>query len=255
MHGNPVTGIHYLVKGFNLITQPGLRWFVLVPLLINTVIFAALITLSLVQFSEWIDQLMGWLPDWEWLDFIRWILWPLIVGLLLVVVMVSFSIIANLIASPFNGLLAEKVEELLTGKEIKAKETLWQALKDAPRAIGKEIGKLFYYLPRALLVTVLSLIFSVVFPPVATLLWFLLGAWMMSLQYCDFPMDNHKHSLAEVKKAINNNRITSLGFGSAVMFGTMIPIVNFIIMPAAVCGATVYWVEELKGAKSEWCLP
>jgi CysZ protein len=160
--------------------------------------------------------------------------------------MYSFSIVANLIASPFNGLLAEKVEELLTGKEVVAQETFWETIKDAPRVIFKEIRKLLYYLPWALLIGVLSLIFTFIFPPLATILWFLLGAWMMSLQYCDFPMDNHKYSLNAVKRAIASRRLTSLGFGSGVMFGTMIPIVNFIIMPAAVCGATVYWVEELK---------
>lgn len=247
MTGNPASGIHYLARGFGLITQPGLRLFVLIPLIINTVIFAVLITLSIGQFSEWIEQLMAWLPDWEWLDFIRWIIWPLVVGLLLVIVMYTFSIIANLIAAPFNGLLAEKTEELLLGSEVVAGETFAQVIKDTPRVIGKEIRKLLYYLPRALLVAILSLVFTFIFPPVATLLWFILGAWMMSLQYCDFPMDNHKHSLAEVKTAIAHQRMTSLGFGGAVMFGTMIPIVNFIIMPVAVCGATVYWVEELRG--------
>lgn len=248
MNGNPAIGFNYLFKGFSLIARPGLRRFVVVPLLINVVIFALLIHLSLGQFSLWIDQLMGWLPSWEWLEIVRWIIWPLVVALLLVVVMYSFSIVANLIASPFNGLLAEKVEELLTGQEVLAKETFWQTVKDAPRVIIKEIRKLLYYLPRALLVAVLSLIFTFIFPPVATALWFLLGAWMMALQYCDFPMDNHKYSLDAVKAAIAGRRMTSLGFGSAVMLGTMVPVINFVIMPAAVCGATVYWVEELKAS-------
>ena len=246
MNNNPALGVNYLMAGFGLITKPGVRLFVLVPLVINVVIFSVLIALSIEQFGDWIDQLMGWLPEWEWLSFLRWIIWPLVVALLLVVVMYSFSIVANLVASPFNGLLAEKVEELLIGEEVIAKETYLQTIKDAPRVIIKEIQKLLYYLPRALLVAILSLIFTFIFPPIATVLWFLLGAWMMALQYCDFPMDNHKHSLATVKKTIASQRMTSLGFGSAVMVGTMIPIVNLIIMPVAVCGATVYWVEQLK---------
>ncbi|MFT5690938.1 MAG: CysZ protein [Oceanicoccus sp.] len=245
--GNPVRGFNYLVRGFELLAIPELRLFVLVPLLINTAIFVLLISLSIGQFSDWIDQIMNWLPQWEWLDFIRWIIWPLAVSLLLVIIMYSFSIVANIIASPFNGLLAEKVEELLVGKEVTGKETFAQALKDAPRSISKEFQKILYYLPRALLVAMISLIFTFIFPPISTALWFLLGAWMMSLQYCDYPMDNHKHSLNDVKTAIGENRMTSLGFGGAVMLGTMVPIVNFIIMPAAVCGATIYWVEELKG--------
>lgn len=243
MNGNPATGARYLLSGFGLMLKPGLRLFVLLPLIINIVIFSVLIGLTMGQFGEWIGLLVAWLPGW--LEFIRWIIWPLAVGLLLVIVMYSFSIIANLIAAPFNGLLAEKTEELLLGREVVASETFSQAIKDAPRIIAKEIHKLLYYLPKVLLVAVLSLIFTFIFPPVATLLWFLLGAWMMSLQYCDYPMDNHKHSLAEVKKSIAGRRMTSLGFGSAVMLGTMIPVINFLIMPAAVCGATVYWVKEL----------
>jgi len=242
--GNPVRGLSYLVRGFELLLIPELRPFVLVPLLMNTAIFILLITLSLGQFSDWIDQIMDSL--WEWLDFLRWIIWPLVVSLLLVIVMYTFSIVANIIASPFNGLLAEKVEELLVGKEVIGKETFAQALKDAPRSMSKEIHKIAYYLPRALLVAIISIVFTFIFPPISTALWFLLGAWMMSLQYCDYPMDNHKHSLNEVKTAIAQHRMTSLGFGGGVMLGTMIPIVNFIIMPAAVCGATIYWVEELQ---------
>lgn len=246
MNTSPLRGFNYMLRGFDLITSPGLRLFVLIPLLINIIIFVSLISLSLGQFSEWIDQLMGWLPDWEWLAFIRWIVWPLVVSLLLVVVMYTFSIVANILAAPFNSLLAEKVEELLIGREVLAKESIIEAIKDAPRSMAKEIQKILYYLPRALIVAFISVIFTFIFPPVSTALWFLLGAWMMALQYCDYPMDNHKHSLNDVKGAIARHRLTSLGFGSAVMLGTMIPIVNFIIMPVAVCGATVYWVEELQ---------
>ena len=246
MKGNPATGIGYLIEGLKLITQPGLRLFVLIPLTINILIFAILIAITVGKFYQWIEGFMSWLPGWDWLDFIRWIIWPLVVGLLLVVVMYTFSIIANLIAAPFNNLLAEKVEEHLTGEEVFGKETIAMALKDAPRSIGKEIQKLLYYLPRALGVLILSLILSFMFPPLATLLWFGFGAWMMAMDYCDYPMENHKHSLRTVRETIALRRATSYGFGGAVMLGTMIPIVNFVVMPAAVCGATVYWVKELK---------
>ncbi|MFT5577982.1 MAG: CysZ protein [Paraglaciecola psychrophila] len=247
MKASPMRGLNYLARGFSLITTPGLRLFVVIPLIINSVIFALLISLSLSQFGAWIDQLMGWLPAWQWLDFLRWILWPLAVSLLLVVVMYSFSIIANIVASPFNGLLAEKVEQHLLGREVLAQESITQALKDAPRSVAKEFQKLAYYLPRALLVTLASVVLSFIFPPAASALWFTFGAWMMALQYCDYPMDNHKKSLNQVKQHIGEHRMTSLGFGAGVMLGTMIPIVNFVIMPVAVCAATIYWVEELRG--------
>jgi CysZ protein len=239
--GNLGTGGSYLWRGLQLLRQPALRPYVAIPLLLNLLIFGFLIGMGFEQFSTWIDRLLSVLPDW--LHFLRWILWPLSMLLLLVVAMYCFSIVANLIAAPFNGLLAERAEALLTGAPAEG-GGFAAALRDAPRAIGKELRKTFYYLPRALLVLLCSLIPPLY--PLAPLLWFLLGAWMMALEYCDYPMDNHRYSLRLVRQQIARERLTSLGFGGAVMLGTMVPLLNFLIMPAAVCGATIYWVERMR---------
>ncbi|MET0378590.1 MAG: sulfate transporter CysZ, partial [Spongiibacteraceae bacterium] len=138
-------------------------------------------------------------------------------------------------------LLAEKVESRLTHM-VEADGGLGAALRDAPRAIAKELRKILSYLPLLLLVFILSLLFY----PAAPVLWFGLGTWMMALQYGDYPMDNHRYSLAQVKQELRREPLTSLGFGAAVMLGSMVPVLNFLIMPAAVCGATIYWVERLQ---------
>lgn len=242
MKGNPATGFNYLLRGLQLAMKPGLRVFIIVPLLLNTVIFSLLIYLSLGQFSDGMAWLLAKIPDW--LAFIRFLLWPLIVALLLVLVMYSFSIIANLIASPFNGLLCEKAEELVTGKEVAGYETFTAALLSFPKSIARELQKILYYLPWALALTIISFIPAV--NVAAPVLWFLLGAWMMAIQYCDYPMDTHRRSFSQMKFALRQHRMTSLGFGAATMIGTMIPIVNFVVMPAAVCGATLFWIEQLR---------
>lgn len=242
MRGNPALGMRYLLRGAQMLAQPGIRRFVVLPLLVNLLVFGALVTAALQQFGIWIDQVLAWLP--EWLAFLEWIIWPLSLVLLLVVVMYSFSVLANLIAAPFNGLLAEKVE-LLLGGQVPDGGGFGGAIKDAPRAIGKELRKIAYYLPRALLVLVLTLF--PLFYPFAPLLWFMLGAWMLALEYGDYPMDNHRFSLAMVRQRLAAERLTSFGFGAGVMLGTMIPLLNLLIMPAAVCGATLYWHERLRG--------
>lgn len=235
-----LSGPQYLQRGFHLLRLPGIRLFVALPLLINTTIFGLLSYLTMSYFSQWIGQLMAWLPDW--LGFLEWLLWPLSVILLLAIVMYFFSTIANIIAAPFNGLLAEKLEEHLCGEEVTARETLAQALASFPRSIGRECRKLSYYLGFALLTLVASLVIS----PLAPLLWFAMNAWMMAIEYCDYPMDNHRLSFTEARRRIKSQRATSFSFGAVVMLGTMIPIVNLVIMPAAVCGGTLMWVERLK---------
>ena len=240
MTASPLSGPDYLLRGFKIIRQPGIRLFVAIPLLINIIIFGAFTTLTLDAMNGWINQVIEWLPSW--LDFLRWILWPLAVILVLAIVMYIFSTVANIIAAPFNGLLAEKVEEMLTGEEVAGRETIAMAIVSFPKSIGRECQKLLYYLGFA----ILTLIASFVISPLAPLLWFALNAWMMAIEYCDYPMDNHKLSFKEARKRIGSQRGASFSFGALVMLGTMVPILNLFIMPAAVCGGTLMWVERFK---------
>ena len=241
MKGNPVRGASYLISGFKMLPDPDIRPFVLVPLLINIVLFITAIWLLFSNFTGWIDVLINtFLPDWEWLQFLHYVLWPIMALLVIVFVYYGFSIVANIIAAPFNGFLSEKVEKRLRGDVIQ--DEGWQAiLALIPRAIGRELAKLAYYLPRVIFLLVLS--FIPVINLLSPLLWLLFGAWMMAIQYCDYPMDNNKVSFKNMKLMLKADRLTSIGFGGIIQIGMMIPVLNLIVMPAAVVGATIYWVE------------
>lgn len=239
MRANPVRGAGYLLRGVTMLPQPGIRHFVLVPLLVNVLLFIGAIWLLVEQFSVWVDYWLGFLPGWA--DFLYWLFWPLFALLVLVGVYYAFSIVANLIAAPFNGFLAEKVEQQLRGAPV-TDEGWGELLAMIPRALQRELHKLVYYLPRFLLILVITFIPGVNL--VAPVLWFLFGAWMMSIQYCDYPMDNNKVSFRQMKQLMKARRVTSIGFGSLVQLGMLVPVVNLILMPAAVIGATIFWVEE-----------
>lgn len=246
MKGNPVRGAGYLLRGAAMLPRPGIRHFVLVPLLVNVVLFIGAIWLLVEQFSVWVDYWLGFLPAWA--DFLTWLFWPLFALLVLVGVYYGFSLVANLIAAPFNGLLAERVERELRGAPL-ADEGWAAVLAMIPRALQRELHKLAYYLPRFLLVLVITFIPGVNL--IAPLLWFLFGAWMMSIQYCDYPMDNNRVSFRQMKALLKARRITSIGFGALVQLGMLVPLVNLLLMPAAVVGATLFWVEEYAGRERE----
>lgn len=242
MEGNIVRGADYLLRGARLLTHPSLRLFVMVPLLVNVLIFGSLLWLTFNLLDRSINSWMDTLPSW--LGFLEWIIWPLLVVMFALVSGYLFTSVALLIASPFNNLLAEKAEELFTGKPVDALEGPLAALLSVPRAILRELAKLLYYLPMALLVLILSFVPGINL--LAPLLWFLLGAWMMSVQFVDYPVDNHQLGFAEVKAAVARRRLSSLGFGGIVALCASIPIVNFFVVPAAVVGATLLWCEELR---------
>tara|TARA_R110002110_G_scaffold91264_2_gene237650 strand:+ start:276423 stop:277169 length:747 start_codon:yes stop_codon:yes gene_type:complete len=243
MRGNIALGTGYLIRGARLLTHPSLRLFVIIPLVVNIVIFASLLTVGYSYLSSLMDSLLASVPDW--LSFIQWILWPLIGITVSLATGYLFTAVALIIASPFNALLAEKAEELVTGQPVDALEGLGAALIGVPRGILRELYKLLYYIPMAIFVLLVSLIPGI--NAIAPVLWFLLGAWMMSIQFVDYPMDNHQLSFADVKEAVRSRRLSSMGFGGVVALCTGIPVVNFFVVPAAVVGATLLWCEELSG--------
>jgi CysZ protein len=240
LSGDLARGADYLGRGFKLLRHPALRLFVVVPLLVNVLIFGSAIVIGFSYVTDLMDWLMYMLPGW--LGFIEWILWPLIVVSAALIAGYLFTAVALVIASPFNGLLAEKVEELVTGREVEGIEGLGAALMLVPRGIMRELLKVLYYIPMALLVLVLSIIPGI--NAVAPVLWFLLGAWMMSIQYVDYPMDNHQLGFANVKEAVREHRLTSMGFGGMVALCSGIPVVNFFVVPAAVVESVTHSAGE-----------
>ena len=235
-----LSGPQYLRQGLSLMLSPGLRLFVLLPLLINLVLFIGLIVLAVQQFSQWVDYFMPSLPDW--LAFLEYLLWPLFVALVLLIVFFTFTLLANLIAAPFNGFLAEKVEVVVRGEDPFPTFSWGELAAMVPRTLGRELRKLAYFLPRALALLILSLIPGV--NVLAAPLWLLFGIWMMAVQYIDYPADNNKMSWPDMLAWLRKKRWQSLGFGGATYLALLVPGLNILMMPAAVAGATVFWVRE-----------
>jgi CysZ protein len=171
-------------------------------------------------------------------------MWPLAVMLVLIVAMYTFSTIANLLAAPFNGLLAEKAEALFTGTSPNSKETVWGACKQLPRIFMKELHKLGFQVKWLIVLLIVSVIPGLNI--IAPLCWFCFSAWMTALEYCDYPMDNHAYSFPRVRETVGTQRWSCFSFGALVTLGNMVPLLNLLMMPAAVCGATLLWVERLK---------
>ena len=237
MKGSVFRGFGYVFQGANLVRKPGLRRFVYIPLFVNFLIFFGGFHFAFSFFSDWIDGLMASWPSY--LSFLEWIMWPVFALLLLLVSAYTFSIVANIIASPFNGLLAEKVEIHLRGKEVLQDGGWKEMMRTIPATLMRELHKLKYYIPRAIPLLILSFI------PGVNIVAFLFAGWMMAIQYVDLPMDNHKILFPDMIKTLKQHRLTCIGFGLFVVGLAMIPVVNWFIMPVAVAGATAFWVKEI----------
>lgn len=234
-----LAGASCLLAGFKLLPRRGVRWYVAIPALLNILLF----TLAIMLTRHWIEGLVErWVPEsWGWIEPVIWLIFALLVVL---VMFFSFILVGNLLGAPFNGLLAEAIERHLTNQAI-AGPSWAQFAAEAWHAVLGELRKFAYFamlaLPCLILLVVpgLNLLF-----PVA---WFLLTAWMLSLEYLDYPAGNHQVRFKQLRQELKRNRLRALGLGAAILLITAIPLVNFIAMPAGVAAATVYWLRFSKG--------
>lgn len=229
---NPVLAISSFLKGLKLLGTAELRRFLIIPVLINIVLYSAALTLGYFYVEDLINQ---FIPDW--LQWLRWILWPLFFISFFIAGFFTFTVLANLIAAPFYGKLSAKTLAIITGQDYVSTE------QPLTKVMLAELKRLGYFAFRALPLLLLSVIPGI--NVIAPFLWALFGAWGMALEYMAYPLENEGLLFSEQKQLIKTVRLGALSFGGLAVLGLTIPVLNILIAPAAVIGATIY-LNELK---------
>jgi CysZ protein len=235
-----IHGSGCVFRGFGFLLRPGVKRHVIIPLIINIILFACSIVLAAHYFSTWLRHFTTMLPGW--LSWVPFLLWPIFALAVALVLFFTFTLMANLVGAPFNGALSARVEALAGGGRPDSGRGLF---RDIAISLRDELRRMLYILWRALLIGVLGLLllFVPLFNILTPFLWFVFTAWMLAMQYSDYPLSNHGVVFAAQRPLLKCQRIRLLGFGATTALCTLIPVVNFIIMPAAVAGATLLWME------------
>ncbi|BBA36709.1 putative cysZ protein [Methylocaldum marinum] len=231
-----------LLRGLRLLAKPGLRHLVGIPLLINLVLYSIAMAGGIYYFSAFIDWLLP-----AWLDFLRWLLWPIFGLSFLLIVYFTFTLLANLIGAPFYGRLAEKTIVLQTGRPLpEAGDSLSKALVSDSLSEAK---RLIYFLTRAVPLLILFLIPGLnLFAP---FIWLTFSAWFLAIEYLAYPLEVHGYRFDEQRRIAKKLPFGVFSFGGLVTLALTIPVLNVLIPPAAVIGATLYLLEGQLGELSD----
>lgn len=209
-----------------LLTTPALRPFVLMPLLINFVLYSVALVLGYFYLNHVIAQLI---PDS--LHWLTWLIYPLFFVSFCVMGFFTFSMLANLIAAPFYAKLAAKTLVVIDAPELSIVEPsvfqVWSA----------EFQRLRYSLTRMLPLLILFLIPIV--NVIAPLIWLLFSAWGVAVEYFGYPLENRGILFPQQKQQLKTMRFDALIFGGIVILGQALPIFNVLISPMAVITATL----------------
>ena len=233
--------------GFRLLFNPGIKRFVLVPVAVNLVVFVLLVLALWSALTGWVVAATGILPGW--LDWMAFLIQPLAALVALVLFFFGFTVINGFIAAPFYGILAEKIEQLIDPSVSLPQETFGEMTL---RTLKREVQKWAWYIPRALLLLLLSLI--PVINLLAPLAWLLFGMWVLVIEYRDYINDNHGRDIVFTRSQASGEFLDSLAFGALAFVGMAIPGINLLTPSAAIAGATAWAASESLNADSDSAL-
>lgn len=226
-----LTGLRAPWQGMRRIGQAGLRRYALVPFAINITLFIAAMAWMLGTLDA---TLREWLPEWA-----AGLVYPVLAFALGLLTLLLTTQVANLLAAPFNQRLAMRVEAMLGNDLTVVERPLWQ---EAMLTLRGEWRRFRHFLFWALALLVLS------FVPLLNLLapigWLLLGAWLMALQYLDYPLGLRGHDFPAQRSLLGRQLGFSLGFGFSAQLMHLLPGPNLMAMPSCVAGACLAWARR-----------
>lgn len=225
-----------------LLQHPGLLRFVAIPFVINTVVFVAAVWLGLHFFDATVVHYIPRGEAWYW-ALLYYFLWLLAVLLTMVLVFFSFTVVGNLIASPFNDLLSERTETVLTGKSGANGFSLAVFFREAGRTLLEESKKILVFLLGMGLLLLLNLL-----PGPGTLLYgglsVLWTIFFLVIEYTGYAAARHQLRFREQRRYVLGRKFLMLGFGSGLLCLLAVPFLQFFCIPLGVVGATRLWCEE-----------
>lgn len=247
-----IRGVSYPLRGarFVYLQHPGLAKYWVVPILITAVALIGVIYGVAVYHDDAGSAVWSLFPE-EWgrsggwtdklVGILRGFIQVLVAIALVLAGLVLVVVSSTIIAAPFNDMLSEAVEVIVTEHE--APRFSWlRMLRDVGRTVSLEILKVLVYL----VVVGPLFIGSFLLPfvgQIMTIVAFVLTILYLGVDYVDWPAARRDWTIGDRVRFARRCFAAIAGFGTGVWVLLFIPLVNLLFMPAAVAGGTLLFLE------------
>lgn len=258
LRNNPLSqfsfGFFYPFRSIKLLLgAPSLWRFVIIPFCINLVVFSAAVYFGFDFFSERVMQQIPQGDGWYW-AILYYVAWVIAMLLTAVLVFFTFTVVGNLIASPFNELLSERAEEMLTGAALSPPFSLQLFWADTRRTLGVEFKKVGLFVLAMALILPLNLL-----PGFGNLLYTILAVsltiFFLVVEYLGIVLSRQRFSFAQQRQFIFGRLFLMAGFGTGVLALLAVPLLQFLCIPVAVVAATKLWCDLRPPAQPQAASP
>lgn len=239
-------------SGTLLARQPKLIKYMILPVLFSlttyVVLLAFLYTTLESTFNDFLPSLSG--DDvWSIIFYVFWLL--VFVLLFLYLASYSFISISKIFAAPFNDLLSERIEVEYNPAYEEPKNAFQHFLNTIFPTILEEIKKVSLITLGFAILFFLSLIpvINVFIAPISVAY----SVLALSIDFVDYPLARRLMRLREKKQFVIGNMPELLGFGSGTFVLFLIPFLGLFILPIAVIGGTMLFIDTEKDDENRSC--
>jgi CysZ protein len=221
--------------------HPVLLKYIIVPFLINFVVLSLAVFWGLSFFNSVVVHYIPQGDAWYWV-ILSYFLWALAILMTMILVFFGFTVTGAIIASPFNDILSEKTEEILTGVTNEEAFVFKIFLKDALQTVMDESKKIFIFVILMLLLLPLNLIPGGTLP--YSILSVLLTVFFLVVEYTGYVFYRKHLTFHDQRRFIFSQKFLMLGFGTGIMGVLAVPFLQFLCIPLGVVGATQLWHDR-----------
>ena len=264
----PITRAGHFARGFMqpmrafslLLRTRGLKRYAVLPLLINSLVYFGVVAIAVYLLWGWDIEVAQWDGLWGAGAYLsaaaNWLAgplkWLIAIPLIAVVCYFSFTAVGMVVASPFNDMLSEKVEQALCDEK-PLQEIPWELTL---RAMAYGLFDAVRGSARQLLVTLCVLPFLLI-PVVGLVMFFLVQAYAAGRGFTDVPMARNFLRPRHKRPFIRTHRMEILGLGVAMQLLFFIPLVGLVMLPiGVVAGTQLYcqgsWEKLIKDNGLDW---
>ena len=243
--GGPLAGGADVLRGIGLfLGTPGVRLLGILPVLLAALLVLSLLGLLVVYVDELAEALTPFADRWD--ESSRTLV-RVGAGLALllgstVVLVVSFTVIAQIIGQPFYERISDRIEHQLGAPPAGADAPWWRTF---PRASLESALLLAMTLACTAPLLILGL-FPVLGQTVVPVVQALVAGFFLAVELLAIPLERRGLHLAGRLRFVWRHRAQTLGFGITAFLLFLVPLMNVLAMPGAVVGATLL-VRRLSG--------
>jgi CysZ protein len=184
----------------------------------------------------------AWAPQDSHFQVLYYAAFVLLAAAMIVLFFFLFAGLAVAVAGPFNEAISARTEAAALGRAPVDSTSFSGMIKETVRSVTHGLKILLLY---GVLLLAGCLLFLV--PAFGPLLFagfsLLLSAYMAAYQFMDYPMARRGFTFNEKIVFLKSGLIPSLGFGLGVLLLCSVPLVNVLLLPGAVVGGTLLFLD------------